>query len=125
MFNLLFVAIGGAIGGAIAIAWLAQSESHWRRRARISVMCALLGAFFAVVPHPSGAVGVFLGYGLLATLGTPISLILPLPRLANSGDVWQLAKSMSVSLAVVTFYGGVSALIGNMAAQVIFHLSLG
>jgi hypothetical protein len=121
MTNLLFVALGGAIGGAVAIAWLAQSESHWRRRARVSVMCGLLGAFFAVVPHPSGAVAVFLGYGVLVTLGTPISLILPLPQLAHSSDVWQLAKSMSFSLAVVTFYGGVSALIGNMAMQAMFQ----
>jgi hypothetical protein len=118
------VALGGAIGAAVAIGWLSQHESHWVLVARISVVCALMGAFVAVVPHPSGAVAVFIGYGLLSTLATSISVLLPLPRLQHFSDIRQLAKRMIVSLVIITFYGSLFAIIGNMCVQAFFHLSL-
>ena len=123
MSEVVFVALGGAVGGAVAIRWLVQSASQWVVLALISVICALMGAFVALIPHPSGAVSLFIGPGLLATLATSISLMLPLPRLQNSSDVWQLAKRMTVSLALVTFYGLVFAMIGNMMVQSLFHFS--
>jgi len=115
--------LGGAIGGAVAIRWLVQRASHWVVLALISVICALMGAFVAINPHPSGAVSLFMGPGLLATLTTPILLMLPLPRLQDYSDVWQLAKRMTVSLALVTFYGLVFAIVGNMVVQSLFHFS--
>ena len=123
MGEVVAVALGGAIGAAVAIRWLVQSASRRVVLARVSVICAFMGAFATAIPHPSGAVALFIGPGLLATLGTSISLMLPLPRLQNSGDIWQLAKRMTVSLAIVTFYGLVFAIIGSTVPQAVFHLS--
>jgi fluoride ion exporter CrcB/FEX len=123
MTEVVFVALGGAVGGAVAIRWLVQSASRWVVLALISVICALMGAFVTLIPHPSGAVSLFIGPGLLATLATSISLMLPLPRLQNSSEIWQLAKRMTVSLALVTFYGLMFAMIGNILASSLFHFS--
>jgi hypothetical protein len=125
MTGFVFVAIGGAIGAAVAIGWLVQNVSQWVVVARISVVCALMGAFVGAVPHPSGAVTVFIGYGLLSTLATSISVILPLPSLQDFSDVRQLAERMIVSLVIITFYGSVFAIMGNMVMQAFFHLSFG
>jgi hypothetical protein len=117
-------ALGGAIGAGIAIEWLVQSASQWVVVARIGVVCALMGAFAAAVPHPSGAVAVFIGYGLLGTLATSISVMLPLPRLQHFSDVRKLAKRMTVSLVIVTLYGSVLAMIGTMCVEALYHLAI-
>jgi hypothetical protein len=122
MTEVVFVALGGAIGGAAAVGWLVQSASHWVVLARVSAICALTGAFVALVPHPSGAVVLFIGPGLLFTLATSASVILPLPRLQHFSDVLQFAKRMTVRLAVLTFYGVVFAIIGNMSMQALWHI---
>jgi hypothetical protein len=124
MIAFVFVALGGAIGAAVAIGWLVQHVSQWMLVARISVVCTLMGALVAAVPHPSGASAVFIGYGALSTLATPVLTILPLPTLHNFSDVWQLIKRMMVSLVIVTLYGSVFALIGTMCGRALIHLAI-
>jgi hypothetical protein len=123
----LVAALGGAVGGLGGVMWLGQTASKWRRIWRLCIFCALLGGAITVAAatttgRPHGTVAVFLAYGLFVTLGAPVWLLLPLPRLKTMDDVHKLIRRAVSTLAVATFYGLVAAVLGSLAMEAVMHV---
>jgi hypothetical protein len=120
-------ALGGALGGLGGVMWLGQTASKWRRIWRLCLFCALLGGAITVAAatsagKPHGMVAVFLAYGLFVTLGAPVWLLLPLPRLKTMDDVRALMRRAVSTLAVATFYGLVAAVLGSLSMEAVMHV---
>jgi hypothetical protein len=116
MIDLLIVGLGACIGAVAAVSWFARRDSKWFVVASTSVVCLLMGAFVAL-PHVPRPVTWFIGFGVLTTAATPLSVVRPLPDFREFSDVWRVARQMAVGLTTMTFYGAVFAIVGYMGTE--------
>lgn len=122
--EIVCVAIGAALGALAGLRRFTRNGSTWFVIGSYCVACAFAGAAMAGAPDPSGPVPVFIVFGLLITAASPAWLLLPLPHVASMDDVWSLARRASKSVALLTFYGGVFAIVGAVVMQVFFAVFL-
>lgn len=118
--NVASAALGGGVGAAVALVWFARGRSPFFVVASTSLACALMGGF-AALPRSTGGFSVLIGYGLLITLATPLSVLVPLPTLRDHGEVRELIRRTAISLAAITVYGASFALVGNLTMQAVLH----
>jgi hypothetical protein len=112
----------GVLGTWIAVTWLSQTEAMWRKVARISILCAILGAALTYSPNAQTSTAAW-AIGLVGGVTTPVALILPLPKLHTIDDLRNFARHTATWLSIASFYGTVFALLGSIAIQIVWNLA--
>jgi hypothetical protein len=111
----------GALGTWAAIVWLSRTPSMWRRVARISLLCSILGAALTTEPGmPATAAWVI--FGVVAGATTPVALFLPLPELQEIDEVWKFARHCAKWIGITSLYGATFALVGSVAMQGVLYM---
>jgi fluoride ion exporter CrcB/FEX len=117
MSQLAWVAFGGALGSALALALYQWAGSQWRVLAVNTAICAVMGMFAAAAPH-SPALQALLGYGVLSTSVPLTSVLLPLPTIAQPTDAWRLLRRTGAALAINGVFCAAFAMAGYLGVQI-------
>jgi hypothetical protein len=116
MSPVAYVALGGALGSALAVIVCHSAPSRPRVLALNAVVCLLMGAFAAAAPR-SAALTALLGYGVLSNAGPLTSVLLPLPVIREPRDMWRLARRASFGLATNGLVSAAFAMTGYLAVR--------
>jgi hypothetical protein len=111
----------GALGTWAAIAWLSLTKSMWRKVARISILCSILGAALTTESGTS-VTAVWVIFSLVAGATTPVALFLPLPELQTIDEVWNFARHAAKWVGIASLYGATFALVGSVAMQSVWYM---